>query len=53
MWFGYWTRERPVWGRLMEFWKENTAQHWGEHMFNDAVLQTLRVVNSGMLPAFQ
>ena len=53
MWFGFWKRERPVWGRLMEFWKENTAQHWGEHMFNDAVLQTLRVVNSGMLPAFQ
>ena len=53
MWFGYWKRERPVWGRLMEFWKENTAQHWVEQTFNNAVLQTLRLVNSGILPAFQ
>ena len=26
LWYAFVKGERPVWGRMMEFWKENTAQ---------------------------
>jgi NTE family protein len=53
MWFGFLKGEAPVWRRLIDFWKENTAQSWVEHAFDETVIQTLRIINSGMLPAFQ
>jgi NTE family protein len=45
--------ETPLWSSLMDFWAENTAQGWAEETFNATVLQSLRLVNSGMLPAYQ
>jgi len=53
MWFSFCKSEQPVWQRLMDFWKDNTAQDWGEQAFNEAVFETMRKINSGMMPALQ
>ena len=53
LWFGFWKNEQPLCRRLIDFWKDLTAQDWAENTFNDAIVQGLRMVNSGLLPAFQ
>jgi len=53
LWFDFWKNEQPLCRRLIDFWKDLTAQDWAENAFNDAVVQGLRMVNSGLLPAFQ
>jgi NTE family protein len=53
LWFGFWKGESPLCRRLTEFWKDFTAQDWAENVFNEAVVQGLRMVNTGLLPAFQ
>jgi NTE family protein len=53
LWFGFWKSDQPLWRRLIDFWQDNTPQNWAESTFNDMVIQGLRMVNSGMLPAFQ
>jgi NTE family protein len=52
-WYSYMLGERPVWHRLMDFWRDNTAQGWAEQAFNDTIIQSLRLVNRGVLPSFQ
>jgi NTE family protein len=53
VWYSFIRGESPVWGRLIDFWKENTAQNWAEQAFNEIIVKTMHMVNSGMLPAFQ
>jgi NTE family protein len=53
VWYGFWKGDQPRWRRLIDFWKDNTAQNWIEHAFNEAVVQSLRMINSGMLPMLQ
>lgn len=53
IWYAYMKGETPLWGRLMDFWKANTAQTWMEQTLNTAIVESLRLVNSGMLPSFQ
>jgi NTE family protein len=53
MWFGFCKGDRPVWRRLVDFWKDNTAQYWIENAFNEFVVGTIRTINRGLLPAFQ
>jgi NTE family protein len=53
VWFGFWKGDQPRWQRLIEFWKDNTAQNWIEQAFNEAVVQSMRMINRGVLPAFQ
>jgi NTE family protein len=53
IWFAYLKGERPIWTRLIDFWRENAAQGWAEHAFNDAITASMRMVNTGMLPAYQ
>ncbi len=52
-WFSFWKGETPVWQRMIDFWKDNTARGWREEMFNDALIRSLRLVNQGLLPVFQ
>lgn len=52
IWYAYERGERPVWQRMLDFWKENTAQNWAEGAFNEFVTSSLRLVNRGLLPAF-
>jgi NTE family protein len=53
VWFALEKNEAPVWGRLMEFWQDNTAQSWLEQAFNQFVVSSIRLVNRGLLPTFQ
>jgi NTE family protein len=53
VWYSYMRGDRPIWGRLIDFWKDNTAQNWAEQAFNRAVVGSMRLVDSGLLPAFQ
>jgi len=53
LWYGYGRGDRPVWKRLIEFWKDNTAQGLAEQLFNDAIVTSLRLIDRGWLPSFQ
>lgn len=53
LWYSYLKGEQPLWGRLMRFWEENTAQGTMEHAINRFIVESMRMVNSGMLPAYQ
>ncbi len=53
MWYSFWKGETPRWQRLIDFWKDNQAQEGPEQAFNEAVVSYLRVINSGLFPAFQ
>ena len=53
VWYGFLKGDQPYWRRLIDFWKDLTAQDWAENAFNQAVIEGLRMVNSGLLPAFQ
>ena len=37
----------------MKFWEENTAQGPVEHAINQFIVESMRLVNAGMLPTFQ
>lgn len=53
VWYALEKGEDPAWGRLMRFWRDNTAQGWAEEAFNRAAVESLRIINSGLLPTFQ
>ncbi len=53
LWYSFMKGESPLWQRLLDFWHENTARDWMEVGVNDLIVQYLRAVNSGLLPAFQ
>jgi NTE family protein len=53
VWYGFLKDDQPRWRRLIDFWKDLTAQDWAENAFNHAIIEGLRMVNSGLLPAFQ
>jgi NTE family protein len=53
MWYAFMKGEQPLWGRMMDFWKDNTAQGPVEHAINKFIVESMRMVNAGMLPTFQ
>lgn len=53
LWYAYMKGERPVWERMMAFWKENTAQGPVEHAINRFIVESVRLVNAGMMPTLQ
>ena len=53
VWYALRRGEQPIWRRLIEFWRDNTAQSGPERMINNAIIDWLRMVNRGMLPMFQ
>lgn len=53
LWFGFWKNDQPLWRRLIDFWQDNTPQNWAESAFNDMIIQGLRMVNAGLMPAYQ
>lgn len=53
VWFALEKGENPIWGRLMAFWKDNTAQGCLEQAFNHFVVGSLRMANTGLLPMLQ
>jgi NTE family protein len=53
MWYSHMKGERPLWKRMMAFWAENTAQGPVENAINQFIVDSMRMVNSGMLPTLQ
>ena len=53
LWYSFMKGERPVWKRMMDFWEENTAQGPVEHAINRFIVESVRMVNSGMMPTLQ
>lgn len=53
LWYSFMKGERPVWERMMKFWQENTAQGPVEHAINRFIVESVRLVNSGMMPTLQ
>ncbi len=50
VWYAHLKGEQPLWGRLMKFWEENTAQSAAEHVINRFIVESTRLVNAGLLP---
>ena len=53
VWYAFAKGERPIWQRLIDFWKDNSAKNWAEQTFNQIIIESLRMVNKGLVPAFQ
>jgi NTE family protein len=43
----------PPWRQLMDFWQDNSAKGWAEIAFNQLLVDSIRMINSGLLPTFQ
>jgi hypothetical protein len=43
--------DRP-WQQLIDFWQDNSAKGWAEVAFNQLLVDSVRMVNSGLLPTF-
>jgi NTE family protein len=53
VWYAFVKGERPICQRLINFWKDNSAQSGAERTFNKFVIASSRMVNRGLVPAFQ
>jgi NTE family protein len=53
VWYAALKGEHPMWQRLMAFWEENTAQGAVEHAINHFIVESVRMVNAGMMPTLQ
>lgn len=53
LWYSFMKGDRPVWERMMNFWEENTAQGPVEHAINRFIVESVRLVNAGMMPTLQ
>lgn len=52
IWYSLKKGEYPVIKRLVDFWKDNTAQTYQERLFNDIAINTLELANRGIIPQF-
>ena len=53
LWYGFKKGDDPIWRRMMDFWRENTAQGPIENAINQFIVESVRMVNSGWLPTLQ
>lgn len=40
----------PIEERLMAFWRDNSARHPMEEIFNDSMIESLELIESGLMP---
>lgn len=52
VWYAMKKGEQPVARRLIDFWKDNTAQTYQESLFNDITISTLEYTGKGIIPSF-
>jgi NTE family protein len=52
IWYALKKGENPVQRRLIEFWRDNTAQTPQERFFNDLAIKSLEYTGKGYLPQF-
>jgi NTE family protein len=53
LWFARLMEETPPWQRMIDFWEANTAQGPMEQFINDSIVQSMRLINSGLMPTLQ
>lgn len=53
VWYAMRKGETPEWGRLIDFWRDNSAQTAPEVAFNRWLTASSRLVSHGMLPSLQ
>jgi NTE family protein len=53
VWYALERDEDPPWRRLVDFWEDNSAKGWAEIAFNKVLVESVRMINSGLLPTFQ
>jgi NTE family protein len=53
IWYAIRKNETPIWGRLIDFWHDNTTQSEWELIINAAIIDWMRKVTSGSLASFQ
>jgi NTE family protein len=52
VWYAMKRGDDPVTERLLGFWKDNTARRLSERIYNDFIVGSLRMANSGIIPTF-
>jgi len=50
VWYAFVKGERSIWQRLIDFWKDNSAESWAEGTFNKFIIASSRMVNRGLVP---
>ena len=45
--------EARPWQQLIDFWQDNSAKGWAGIAFNQLLVNSVRMINSGLLPTFQ
>jgi NTE family protein len=53
VWYALERGDHQPWRRLMDFWQDNSAKGWAEIAFNQLLVDSVRMINSGLLPTFQ
>lgn len=53
VWYAARKKDPILWQRLIDFWRDNTASGPAEQLFNRWIVDTIRLVNQGMLPILQ
>ena len=53
VWYALERGEDPPWRRLVDFWQDNSAKGWAEIAFNQVLVDSVRMINSGLVPTFQ
>jgi NTE family protein len=53
VWYALERGEHAPWRRLVDFWEDNSAKGWAEIAFNQLLVESVRMVNGGLLPTFQ
>jgi NTE family protein len=53
VWYAHVKKEQPRWGRLMAFWRDNTAKGWAEELSEEMLVNSMRLINTGLLPSYQ
>jgi NTE family protein len=53
IWYSLHKGEKPLWQRLINFWEDNTARGFMEQITNRTLIDTMRLINRGMMPMLQ
>jgi NTE family protein len=51
-WYALERKDPEPWRRLIDFWRENTAQSPAEQAFNNFLIESLRTVSRGHMPQY-
>jgi NTE family protein len=53
VWYALERGDHQPWRQLMDFWQDNSAKGWAEIAFNQLLVDSVRMINSGLLLTFR